>query len=181
LIDAHPMPGLRGVSLSMAESADTWADAGVLSPFQQGGDAPHDTPEDRPRKPVIAPATQTLDDSIEVEVDMAEAPVPPSAARPSSKIASSGVRAPNEPGEDGESDDAPQFFDREALKRVATQPPPPPTSGEVAVARQPSAPAVLAKAPSAQAAVKAAPFPIALAAIVFIAVGLVVAVALAFR
>ena len=189
LIEAHPMPGMRGVSLSMAESADTWADAGVLSPFQQGGavspsgdrEAHHDTPEDRPRKPLVAAATQTLDESIEVEVDLMETPVPPSAARPSSKIASSGVRAPNEPGEDGETDDAPQFFDREALKRVATQPPPPPTSGEVAVARQPSAPALQGTMPSAGAPVPPARFPIALAAIVFIAVGLVVAVALAFR
>ena len=180
LLDAHPMPGMRGTSLSMAESADTWADAGVLSPFQPGG-AAHDTPEDRPRKPLIAAATQTLDESIEVEVDLMETPVPPSAARPSNKIASSGVRAPMEPGEDGETDDAPQFFDREALKRVATQPPPAPTSGEVAVARQPSAPALQATKPSAQASVPPARFPIALAAIVFIAVGVVVALALAFR
>ncbi len=189
MLEAHPLPGFRPAQLSVAEAADTWADAGVLSPFAEGGrGAVHDTPEDRPRR---FPGTSTADDSIDVEVEMSESTPPPPQARAPAKsgpslqrpVASSGVRAPADAEEGGEADDAPQFFDREALRSIRSKAAVP-TSGEVPVAQVPPA----AAAPPAQPA--AAPvalaqagnrFPIALAAIVFIVVGLVVAVALSFR
>jgi hypothetical protein len=64
------------------------------------------------------------DDSITVDVDMGfDPPPPPSTRRPSSgSLAASGVRgASSEDGDGDDEDDAPQFFDRSAIEKLASQ------------------------------------------------------------
>ena len=86
------------------------------------------------------------------------------------------MRRPAE-GAQEESDDAPQFFDRRSLEKLrsgtpSTQAPPPAPSQD---------PAQLTTAPRAPVATPPSRFPFAWAVVAFIAVGLVVAVALALR
>ena len=147
--------------------------------------------------------------SIDVDVDATTGPPPAVAARavaaaPASLAASSsgvgaragtlarsGVRGPGgEASEAGEGDeDAPQFFDRRSLEPLSSPPAPPsgPVSARASIPADPSAAAV-ASAPAPGAAPALAPSPrdparpaLAWAAMAFIALGLVIAVALALR
>ncbi len=196
LLDVNPLPGMRATMLSRAESADTWADGDVQSPYRDAGSV-HDTPEDAPRKEravrkAPAAAAPSPDDSLTIDVEMPYDDGPPKAAparkpAPSApRIGNSGVRGPAAESAVEESDDAPQFFDRRALESIRNSSPAPapsPISGEVPVVRA----ARPAPPPPAPASVAASPvsllvrFPLGWAAIAFIAVGLVVAAALALR
>lgn len=171
LLEANPLPGMRTPLVSRIESADTWADGGVASPFADEADT--DVPPKVERR-VMAPATIT-EDSLTIDVDV---PYEPPPARPkvpeAAPVASSGVRGPAVETDDEEPDDAPQFFDRRELDKIGTQ------SGEVPVAPPPQA----TTGPSLKVAPAPSPmsrFPLTWAAIAFIAVGLVVALALALR
>ncbi len=171
LLEANPLPGMRAAMASRIEAADTWADGGQMSPFAEEADT--DVPSKVERK-VVTPAPSP-EDSLTIDVDVPYEPPPPREQCPAPPpVAKSGVRAPAAESHVEDADDAPQFFDRRALESIA------PTSGEVPVVAQPQ----VTTGPSlkrAAAPALTARFPLAWAAIAFITVGLVVALALALR
>lgn len=184
LLDAHPLPGMRATLLSRADSADTWADGAVASPyFEHARERAEATPrEERRAAPAAAPPS-TPDDSLTIDVDVPfEATGPKrvlSSPRAAPPVARSGVRGPGAESHVEESEDAPQFFDRRSLDAIGA-PSVAPVSGEVpaAVPAPRTSPGLPKTAASPSLLAR---FPIAWAAIAFIAVGLVVAVALALR
>jgi serine/threonine-protein kinase len=191
LLEAHPLAGVRPAALSQAEMADTWADEGIMSPYatEPGStESPLKASTD-PSRPV---ALGSSPESVEIEVDVSDSgtPPPPPRVEPS-VITRSGVREqPEAPSEDL-SEDAPQFFDRKAIERMSQ---PPPASGPTSTPTSgPQTPEVHAILPvvkkdnlsttfrTRMPGVQLLGLPIAWAAIAFIAVGLLVAVALALR
>jgi serine/threonine-protein kinase len=172
LLEANPLVGMRASLPSRIDSADTWADGGVQSPYLASSET---EPSRAARKPALAIAAP--EDSLTIDVDVPYEPLPARPQTPKPKpIASSGVRGPNAETSVEESDDAPQFFDRRALEKVGSATP----SGGVASAspRQAATGPALSTISLANVLTR---FPLAWAAIAFIAVGLVVAVALALR
>jgi eukaryotic-like serine/threonine-protein kinase len=175
LLEAHPISGIRPVAHG-ADAADTWADPSSLSPYATG-DRPSDV------DPIPPP-----DDSLTIDVVL-DAPTPldrPALRAPTGLLARSGVRAPaDDPSDDG-AEDAPQFFDRKSLETLGTpsSPPrslePPPAEGRPVTVPKPDAQNPL---PAMALAPAAEPrrIPLAWMALAFIALGLVVVVALAFR
>jgi hypothetical protein len=126
------------------------------------------------------------EDSLTIDVDMPEPTQPPSAAvpripPPENPITRSGVRAPADDSGDESPDDAPQFFDRKSLEKRS--PSSGPVSGEAPVdSRAATTLRTMKKDLAAAATVEAARrFPLGWMALAFIALGLVVVVALAFR
>jgi len=130
-------------------------------------------------------------DSVEIEVDVSDSGTPPPPRAEPSVIARSGVREqPEAPSEDL-SEDAPQFFDRKAIERMSV--PPPSSAPSSAPTSGPQPPEVQAVVPVVKKDNLSTTFrtrgpglqllgvPIAWAAVAFIAVGLIVAVALALR
>jgi serine/threonine protein kinase len=203
LLEAHPLPGYRGAGLTAAE-ADTWADESVRSPYAD------DEPPSSRR--VVAEDAPPPEDSLTIDVDVAvePTPLPPSAAvpRPSpGRLASSGIRTPEDEGTEDFAEDAPQFFDRKSLETfgspssapssltaspssssTSSSPSSSPSSaprsddgsvsgGQAVATRGDRTPAIPAQA----VATAERRFPLALMALAFIAVGLVVVVALALR
>ncbi|HEX8796611.1 MAG TPA: protein kinase [Polyangiaceae bacterium] len=199
LLEAHPLAGVRPSALSTAEMADTWADEGVRSPYASDPGAAEALAKGLTEPPPPARTTDRkiatrAEDSLEIEVDVSESGTPPPPRVAPSVVARSGVREPAEAPSEDLTEDAPQFFDREAIKRMSTPPPPGPTSSPPS--RPPvSAPEVQVVLPHAQKDMLSTTFktrkpasglqlfglPIAWAALAFIAVGLIVAVALALR
>ncbi len=173
LIEAHPMPGYRPAALSLIDKADTWADEGVRSPYSEEHEVP--SPKSGTKRATPVPPEDSL--TIDVEVALDAPALRPEPTPPPAPVASSGVRGPSAEGHIEESDDAPQFFDRRALETMGT------SSGETPVAAAPppqvtAGPSLVRTAPAGSPLTR---FPIAWAALAFIAVGLVVAVALALR
>jgi serine/threonine-protein kinase len=171
LLEAHPLPGMRASLPSRIDSADTWADGGVQSPYASD-DAEDEPASGRKLAAVVVPP----EDSLTIDVEMPFDAPPARVQTPKPKAAmGSGVRRPAAEANVEESDDAPQFFDRRALEKAAT-----PSGGipSAAPPRQVATGPALAKATVASVLAR---FPLAWAAIAFIAVGLVVAVALALR
>jgi serine/threonine protein kinase len=203
LLEAHPLAGLRPSALSTAEMADTWADEGVRSPYasepsvaEAVGRAPTEPPPSR----TIVTKSSLAEESVEIDVDVSESGTPPPVRVEPSVITSSGVRKPAEVPSEDMSEDAPQFFDRETLKRMSRPPPAgSPSSGPTASSPPPSVPPT--STPEVRVALPAQKdnlsttvrtrkpgpgkqlfgLPLVWAAIAFIAVGLLVAVALALR
>jgi serine/threonine-protein kinase len=178
LLEAHPLPGMRAAMGSRVDSADTWADGAVQSPYMTSDDS-EDEPPRSERK--LAASLVAPEDSLTIDVDVPFEPGPARSAKPTPKstpnaVARSGVRGPSAEAGVEESDDAPQFFDRRALEKVSTGTP----SGGVpgAQARPGVTPAVATPNPPASVLSR---FPLVWAAIAFVAVGLVVALALALR
>jgi serine/threonine protein kinase len=171
LLEANPLPGMRTPLASRIESADTWADGGLMSPFAEEADT--DVPP-KVERALLTP-TPPVEDSLTIDVDVPYEPPPPRAKSPEAPpVAKSGVRAPAAEAQVEDAEDAPQFFDRRALESMAPQ------SGEVPVVAQPQ----VTTGPSlkrAPASTLTSRFPLAWAALAFIAVGLVVALALALR
>jgi hypothetical protein len=129
------------------------------------------------------------EDSLTIDVDVPMEPTPPPravAAAPQpvreSPITRSGVRAPADDSGDQTPDDAPQFFDRKSLEKAGS-PSSAPISGDVgADSRQATTLRTMKKDLVAPVTAEAARrFPLAWMALAFIALGLVVVVALAFR
>ena len=190
LLEAHPLAGMRPAALSMAEMADTWADEGIMSPYatEPGStESPLKASTD-PSRPV---ARGSSPDSVEIEVEVSDSGTPPPPRVEPSVIARSGVREqPDAPSEDL-SEDAPQFFDRKAIERMSV--PPPSGSPSSAPTSGPQTPEVHAVVPAVKKDNLSTTFrtrgpgrqllglPLAWAALAFIAVGLIVAVALALR
>jgi serine/threonine-protein kinase len=195
LLEAHPVPGIRGAAMNVADMADTWADESVRSPFSEDESTTSRTLQEQ--KP-------TAEDSLTIDVDMSVEPTPPPRAAvplPSpGGLASSGIRSPvvEAPTEDF-AEDAPQFFDRKSFEPLGS-PSSAPRSGDVVVdSRQAitargdryevlQAQAALRQVGSgtpglagSQAADGARRIPLAWMALAFIALGLVVVVALALR
>jgi serine/threonine protein kinase len=184
LLEANPIPGFRGV-LSAAEMADTWADESVRSPFADS--EPPASGKVATEEPPQAEDSLSIDVDVAVEPSTAPPPVSAAVPRPSpGKLASSGIRTPAEEGEEEAAEDAPQFFDRKSLKPLG-----PPSSSPRAPAEVPvdGAQAITARGNreavrQAQAALMTREerrFPLAWMALAFIALGLVVVVALALR
>jgi serine/threonine protein kinase len=175
LLEANPLQGMRSSLPSRVDSADTWADGAVRSPFLEEPGEPEDEPSGARREPAVV--VEEPEDSLTIDVDVPYDHAPPRSEPPPSKpIARSGVRGPAAETGVEEGDDAPQFFDRRALEKAGSSPP----GSEVPVA----SPRQMATGPapsSASLASVLSRFPLAWAAIAFIAVGLVVAVALALR
>ncbi|HEY8039127.1 MAG TPA: serine/threonine-protein kinase [Polyangiaceae bacterium] len=204
LLEAHPLPGFRTSGQNPTEMSDTWADPSARSPYfdEEGPSATRSTVDEQAQARAGA-LRESPDDSLSIDVqveDPVEATPPPPrpAAAATGKLASSGIRTYAEEPSDEFPDDAPQFFDRKSLERVGP-PSSAPRSGEVVVAKPPpstapppaaaptpsSAPArAPAPAPAAATAVAAAApsrLHIGWAALVFVALGLAVAIALAMR
>jgi serine/threonine protein kinase len=187
LLEAHPIPGFRQMSPGNTDMADTWADSSARSPYADD--------EEGPTSSTVVANDSPLEDSLTIDVDLSlEHATPPSraAAAPDARpkgtpITRSGVRAPAEDSAEDSPDDAPQFFDRKSLEKAA---PPPsslrplsvPSSGEVGSDRQATTLRTMKKDLVAQTTAETARrFPLAWMALAFIALGLVVVVALAFR
>ena len=171
LLEAHPLPGMRASLPSRVDSADTWADGGMQSPYagfrRVRGRAGVGAQALGCHRAAGGLAHHRRRDALRAA----------SGARADSEGGSgrrSGVRRPAADTGVEESDDAPQFFDRRALEKAAT-----PSSGVPSATTQHVAtgPALTRASMSSVLA----RFPLAWAAIAFIAVGLVVAVALALR
>lgn len=190
LLDVHPLPGFRQMAPGNVDMADTWADGSARSPYADDEPAQRD-PSSEPVP--VSHTAATLDppppeDSLTIDVDVPMEPTPPPRAvapRPSpqaSPITRSGVRAPADDSEDETPDDAPQFFDRKSLEKAGS-PSSGPVSGEVSAdSRQATTLRTMKKDIVAPASVEAARrFPLGWMALAFIALGLVVVIALAFR
>ncbi len=181
LLEAHPLPGMRASMQSRVDSADTWADGGVQSPYASEDDdhEDHDENEDEDEpasRRKLSAAAAPPEDSLTIDVEMPFEPASAHAEAPrTGPIAGSGVRRPASQAGVEESDDAPQFFDRRALEKAVT-----PSLGVPSIAPPQRVARGPAPAPASMSLVLAR-FPLAWAAIAFIAVGLVVAVALALR
>jgi serine/threonine protein kinase len=194
LLEAHPLPGFRGSALSQVDMADTWADASTRSPYAEEGSVPRAvvaepvTAQNAP-VPSLVVTQEAPEDSLTIDVEVAMDPVPPSRvvaapapSPPASPIVRSGVRVPSDESAEDSTDDAPQFFDRSTLERVGT-----PSSGtrraEVGVdSHQATTLRTRKQDLLSQATEEAARrFPLAWLALAFIALGLVVVVALALR
>jgi serine/threonine protein kinase len=225
LLEAQPVPGFRNTGMSVADMADTWADASNRSPYaddagehkEREGDRGRDkekgesvlqrsgTSEVPPSRTVVTPSM--LEDSLSIDVDVAleasgtlppsKHPTPRPAAPPVARVATpretpaalarSGVRSSDEAAE-GEADDAPQFFDRKSLETMGTPSSPSPSgprSGEVASDNSREVETALTRrrdlAPPSSGRSVLEKFPLAWMALAFIALGLVVVVALAMR
>jgi serine/threonine-protein kinase len=171
LLEAHPLQGMRASLPSRVDSADTWADGGMQSPYAGSDDTDDEPASGRKLAAVVAPP----EDSLTIDVEMPFEAPPARAQTPKARpVAGSGVRRPAADVGVEESDDAPQFFDRRALEKAVT-----PSSGVPSAAPQPVATGAALTRTSISSVL--ARFPLAWAAIAFIAVGLVVAVALALR
>ncbi|HEY1697106.1 MAG TPA: serine/threonine-protein kinase [Polyangiaceae bacterium] len=190
LLDANPLHGVRGVGMSAQDMADTWADPASMSPY-----ADHTPQDERPALEERIPSSRTTgkdhapEDSLTIDVDVPMEAAPPSAVKAQQQaadgvLARSGVRVPSEPAEDA-SDEAPQFFDRKSLETL-DKPPSGPRGGEVAPDSRQATTAKtqtkdLVAHAAAMAAVEPKRFPLGWMALAFIALGLVVVAALAFR
>ena len=190
LLEAHPLAGMRPSALSVAEMADTWADEGVRSPYATdpgSTESPLKASTD-PSRPVARGSTP---DSVEIEVDVSDSGTPPPPRAEPSVIARSGVREQPDAASEDLSEDAPQFFDRKAIERMSV---PPPSSAPSSIPTSgPQTPEVHAVVPAVKKDNLSTTFrtrgpglqllglPVAWAALAFIAVGLIVAVALALR
>jgi serine/threonine protein kinase len=181
LLDAHPLPGFRSSSHGVPDLADTWADPAAMSPYASNHDRVR---SEKPMLAAVARHDTPADDSLTIDVDMAMELTPaPRAlngggAPAPGPLVRSGVRAPADDGEEG-ADDAPQFFDRKALEKAAS-PSSGPRSGEVPVDSRSATTTRTQKRDVVQYAA-ARRFPLGWMALLFIALGLVVVVALAFR
>ena len=188
LLEVHPIPGFRQMAPGNVDMADTWADD-TRSPYVD------DEPAHRGSSSEPMPASSTVmtldpppEDSLTIDVDVPMEPTPaPRAVAPKphpreSPITRSGVRTPADDSGDDSPDDAPQFFDRKSLEKAGS-PSSGPVSGEVSVdSRQATTLRTMKKDLVAPATVEAARrFPLGWMALAFIALGLVVVVALAFR
>jgi serine/threonine protein kinase len=195
LVQVRPVRGGRGMPLSAADMADTWADPASLSPY-----AAQDTPrEDPPYEDEPAPVSRSVarehpsDDSLTIDVEVGE----PTGAQPAvaaraasgtrSPLVRSGIRAPGAEGSEQGADDAPQFFDRKSLEPMSSPASGPrsvdlPADSRQAVTARTQKKDLLAHA-AATAPTTAEPrrIPLGLMALAFIALGLAVVVALAFR
>ena len=195
LVQVRPIRGGRGMPLSAADMADTWADPASVSPY-----AAQDTPrEDPPSVDEPAPVSRSVvrehpsDDSLTIDVEVGE----PTGAQPAvaaraasgtrSPLVSSGIRAPGEEGSAEGAEDAPQFFDRKSLETMGSPASGPrsvdlPVDSRQAVTARTQKKDLLAHA-AASALASAEPRRISLGwmALAFIALGLAVVVALAFR
>jgi serine/threonine-protein kinase len=192
LLEAHPLAGMRPSALSVAEMADTWADEGIRSPYatEPGStESPLKASTD-PSRPVARGSS--IDDSVEIEVDVSDSGTPPAPRAEPSVIARSGVREqPADAPSEDLTEDAPQFFDRKAIERLSV--PPPSSSPSSVPTSGPQAPEVHSVVPVVKKDNLSTTFrmrgpgrqllglPLAWAALAFIAVGLIVAVALALR
>ncbi len=186
LLDAHPIPGFRQASAGSADMADTWADSSARSPYADGD-------EEGPTSSTVVTNDSPSDNSLTIDVDVSleQAPVARAAPAPAARaketpITRSGVRSPADESEEESPDDAPQFFDRKSLEKAAAPPSPRPVSipasSEALADRQATTLRTMKKDLVAQATAETARrFPLAWMALAFIALGLVVVVALAFR
>jgi serine/threonine protein kinase len=191
LLDANPLQGVRGVGLGVVDMADTWADPASMSPY-----ADHTPQDERPAAEEKVSSSRSTgkqhapEDSLTIDVDVPMDAAPPSAVQAQQKPAGgaltrSGVRVPsNDPAEDA-SDEGPQFFDRKSLETL-DKPPSGPRSGEVAADSRQATTAKtqtkdLVAHAAAAAVVEPKRFPLGWIALAFIALGLVVVAALAFR
>jgi serine/threonine protein kinase len=147
LLEAHPVMGFRATSMSMAETADTWADASQRSPYAGADDGEEGAPLEGPAANEVDPPSRTVvmnevppEDSLTIDVDVAMEPTlppPASAARPAPPLARSGIRSPSEQLSDDFADDAPQFFDRKRLETLGS-----PSSGPTPGSRPMPSPGV---------------------------------------
>jgi hypothetical protein len=205
--------GFRATAMSVAEMADTWADAETRSPYADlepeaarlGKTGANDA--DTGSRTVVM-SEPPPEDSLTIDVDVAlePTPPPPAAGRPAPQLARSGIRSSDAPSEDF-AEDAPQFFDRKSLETLGSPSGPPPASGptpssgpnygaamapgsgprsadlivdsRTAITGRTDRRALLAAQSAAGA--EAPRFPLAWMALAFIALGLVVVVALALR
>jgi serine/threonine protein kinase len=153
LLEAHPLTNVRSSIVAAAEIANTWSDVDPRSkpPTDPSGDSYEETD---PRGRTAIMSELPGDDSITVDIDLGfDPPPPPSTRRPSSgSLAASGVRgASADEGDGDDEDDAPQFFDRSAIEKLASQGripvagPSSPTLQRAAPAARPSAPMVAAR------------------------------------
>jgi serine/threonine protein kinase len=189
LLDVHPIPGFRQMAAGNVDMADTWADASARSPYADGErEHPASSSEPMLASSTVSALDPPPEDSLTIDVDVPMEPTPaPRAVAPQprpkeSPITRSGVRVPADDAGDESPDDAPQFFDRKSLERAGS-PSSAPVSGEVSVdSRQATTLRTMKKDLAAPATVEAARrFPLGWMALAFIALGLVVVVALAFR
>ncbi len=197
LLEAHPLGG-RGMAPSQVDMADTWADE-ARSPYAD---------DEPPSRTVVMDEAPAPEDSLTIDVDVSmeqTQPPPTATGKPvasGARLAESGIRRPVEAPPEEDSADAPQFFDRRSLEPVGT-PSSGPRSGDLAVdSRQAiTAPGNRGEVQRAQATLAAVPgaapgqpappssplsgalarVPLAWVALAFIALGLVVVVALALR
>ncbi|HEY3819888.1 MAG TPA: protein kinase [Polyangiaceae bacterium] len=186
LLEVHPIPGFRQAPAGNVDMADTWADASARSPYAD--DEPPHSSEPMPASHTVVAVDPPPEDSLTIDVDIPLEPTPAPRATASpqrpkeSPITRSGVRAPADDSGDQSPDDAPQFFDRKSLEKAGT-----PSSGPVSVdlpadSRQATTLRTMKKdliAPTSSEVARR--FPLAWMALAFIALGLVVVVALAFR
>jgi serine/threonine-protein kinase len=185
LLEAHPIPGFRGSALSVVDMADTWADPSARSPY---ADDERDSSSDVvPPSRTIVTNERPSEDSLTIDVEIEATPLPRAAAPTPSPakgaLARSGVRAPAEEMPEEGADDAPQFFDRRSLEAVSSPTPSSaPRSGDIPVdSRQATTLRTKKKDLLAQAPGDPWRFPLGWMALAFIALGLVVVVALALR
>ncbi len=128
LLEAHPLTNMRSSIVAAAEVADTFADVALLAPHLAGTDPSGERmafAETDPRSETTVMSDLPLDDSMAVDVDAPPpVPAPPSSSRrPSSgSLSASGVRDTSGVAESDYEEDAPQFFDRKALERLASPP-----------------------------------------------------------
>jgi len=195
MLEAHPIPGFRGAALSVVDMADTWADPSARSPYAD--DDGEGVKRALASEPVTASLTvvtreQPPEDSLTIDVDVPMEPTPlpravrsPQASPPPGPLARSGVRTPADEESEDSPDDAPQFFDRKSLERASGSPSSGPRSGEVPVDSRQATTLRTQKrdlVAAAQGTTAAARhLPLGWMALAFIALGLVVVVALAFR
>jgi serine/threonine protein kinase len=189
LLEVHPIPGFRQMAPGNVDMADTWADASARSPYMDDGPGHRgSSSEPMPASSTVVMLDPPPEDSLTIDVDVPMEPTPaPRAVAPKprpaeSPITRSGVRSPADDSGDESPDDAPQFFDRKSLEKAGS-PSSGPVSGEVSVdSRQATTLRTMKKDIVAQATAEAARrFPLGWMALAFIALGLVVVVALAFR
>jgi serine/threonine protein kinase len=195
LVEARPVRGVRGLPVSAADMADTWADPASMSPYATDHTPPDDRPADADRSAGSRGAGHDAisEDSLTIDVDLSVEPTgqPPAvrqalAPAPKGPLTRSGVRAPAEGGGEEGADDAPQFFDRKSLETLGS-PPSGPRSGDMVVDSRQAVTArterrdLAAHAAATTAAVEPKRIPLGWMALAFIALGLVVVVALALR
>jgi serine/threonine protein kinase len=180
LLEAHPVQGLRAAG-SPAEMSDTWADAERSPYYDEEGPRDHSGTGDVPPRPRAEVTPENVpEDSLTIDVDVPlEAPPVAAQREPAGPIVRSGVRAPADaPSEDFE-EDAPQFFDRKSLERVGS-----PSSGSGPRSYDAAIDSRAASTPASapiSTPVSDRRVPLGWVALAFIALGLVVVVALALR
>jgi serine/threonine-protein kinase len=134
LLEVHPLSNIRSSVVAAAEATDTWADADLgasrVAATDPGGAHSAGFAETDPRSRTAVMTERPPVDSVNVDVDDAgyEPPPPASSRVPSSgSLLASGVRDTSSDTDADYEDDAPQFFDRKAIERLAS-----PTAGAAA-------------------------------------------------